>query len=108
MLSHFPQIALYAFTWIVAGTFLKRFAQTGEPTHFAFSIAASVIGAAIAVPLLKAQGLGVTMALTSVLYLIVMVIVGLFYGERVNAFQIAGVVLACLSIILMSVSVDAH
>lgn len=104
MLNQLPQLSLYVLSWIVAGTFLKRFAQTGEPTQFAFSIASSVIGAAIAVPLLKAQGLGVTMALTSMLYLVAMVVVGLFYGERINGFQFAGVALACVAIGLISVS----
>ncbi|MCB1878199.1 MAG: hypothetical protein KDH88_19665 [Chromatiales bacterium] len=100
---HLPLVGLYASTWIVGGTFLKRYSETGLPTDFAISIAASALGASIAIPLLKAAGIGMTMALTSALYIIAMAMIGIVaFGEKLSPVQIVGLGFACVATILMA------
>lgn len=103
LLETLPRVLGYTGTWIIGGICMKRYAEAGAPMDFAASVTASAIGMALAVPLLKATGIGLTMALTSALYIVAMAAIGaVAFGERMTATQMAGIVLACASVILMA------
>ncbi len=103
LIETLPRVMGYTGTWIIGGICMKRYAEAGAPMDFAASVTASAFGMALAVPLLKATGIGLTMAMTSALYIVAMAVIGaVAFGERMTATQVAGITLACASVILMA------
>ncbi len=108
-LDTLPRIMLYTGTWIAGSVFIRRYAEYGAPGDFAASIAASAFGMVLAVPLLKTAGLGITMGITSALYLMAMAAVGaLVFGERIMPVQSAGIALAGIAVLLMALPTQNH
>ena len=95
-------------SFCVGGSFLKRYADFGQPHDLGLSLGAYLIGNLLFIEILK-RGLGFGMVLSSAGQLCLMVIIGaLVFGERVGPMQGVGVTLAVLAIAAFSYGAEVQ
>ena len=102
-----PSVLFYLVTstgvFMVANSLLKTYAAKGCALMLVAALVAFCLGNALMVKVMRANGLGLALALSLVFQLVaVTVIAYVVFGERPSGLQLAGVVLGIVSITMIA------
>ena len=104
-------MAALTFLWLGAATaafvaangVLKVYAQKGGVPVLVGALALFCLGNTLMVQVMKANGLGLAIALSAIFQLVAISVMAIFvFGERPTGLQLAGMVLGCVAVAMIA------